>query len=104
MDKQKWIWIGVAVAGVGGLYLLTHQGGAPASGTTGGDAGLPQTGPPTLGNMTPAPGGFFDQGEQLAAFQSSHDRFLALRQADAANDIAPTGIVSKAWRQLEGGF
>jgi hypothetical protein len=98
LDKKKWLWIGVAVAGVAGLYLLTHQGSATPSA---GDAGLPQTGPPTLGNMTP--GGFFDQGEQVAAFKSSQDRFQQMRQAQAASDIHPTGIMQGIWKQLDNG-
>src|SRR5690348_12380224 len=86
LDKKKWLWVGVAVAGVAGLYLLMHRGGtAPAA-----DAGLPQTGPPQLGNMTPAAAGSssFDQGQLVAA--SLSDRYHQLAQANADSQLALT--------------
>ena len=71
------------------------------------DSGLPSTGPPQLGNMTPsaAPSQYYDQGEQAAAFLSLSDRHRQLAQANAAADQIPyTGVVSKAWKQIAGGY
>jgi hypothetical protein len=102
LEKKHWIWIGVAAAGVAGLYLLSHRG---SSGGSASDAGLPATGPPQLGNMTPSAsqGSYYDQGEQVAAFTSLSDRHRQLAQANAAQTIPLTGTVSKAWAQLATG-
>lgn len=113
LDKKKWLWIGVAVAGVAGLYLLMHRGG---SGTSASDAGLPSTGPPQIGNMTPSAAGSssFDQGQVVAA--SLSDRYHQLAQMNADNQLAlteqqfgvgaaiPGGTISKGWQQIAGGW
>jgi hypothetical protein len=88
LDKQKWVWIGVAVAAVVGLYLLTQQGSGAGSAS---DAGLPVTGPPQLGNMTPPGGGFFDQGEEVASRLSGRGMLRELRLFKAAQDIPTAG-------------
>lgn len=102
LEKKHWIWIGVAAVGVVGLYLLSHRG---SSGGSASDAGLPATGPPQLGNMTPSAsqGSYYDQGEQVAAFTSLSDRHRQMAQANAAQTIPLTGYVSKAWAQLATG-
>jgi hypothetical protein len=118
MDKKHWLWIGVAVAGVAGLYLLTHRGSGASS-----DTGLPATGPPQLGNMTPtaAPSSSFDSGQSVAASLSDRYHQMALATADSrlalteqqfgVNAAIPgaqgpygTGAVSKAWQQIQGGW
>lgn len=116
LDKKHWLWIGVGVAGVAGLYLLTHRGSTSSGASAGSD--LPQTGPPQLGNMTPtaAASPSFDQGQMVAS--SLSDRYHQMAQANADNQLSlteqhfgvsaalpgPAGVISKGWQQIQGGW
>lgn len=100
--------VGIAVLGVGGLYLLTHRG------TTGQDASetaLPITGPPQLGDQTPhGTSNYFDQNEQVAHQLSKDESFLLKRmqqdQAGLVQSYQQQGppVISKAWQQVQGGW
>lgn len=108
MEWLKKHWKVVAIAGVGvlGLYLLMHRGSSTASAA----AGLPETGPAQLGNMTPAQT-FFAPTEQAAAqlSQSELHRQQAQARASAglsggqvsASGLPLTGVASKAWQQVQ---
>lgn len=105
--QRHWKVLAIAGAGVVGLYLLTQRsgGGAPAGAS---DAGLPATGPPPVGDQTPA-STFFSPEEQVAAGLAGQLQGLTMFATPQAAGTDTdghaeysygTGAVSKAWQQV----
>jgi hypothetical protein len=95
--KRNWKLLAIAGAGSFGLWLLTQRGGATPS-SAGSD--LPDTGPPRLGNQTPATS-FFSPSEEKAAQLSTSERFLQLRQAQ---DLFPMQQTARNVEHFSGSY
>jgi hypothetical protein len=82
--KKHWKVLALAGAGVLGLYLLMQRrGGGGAASPADGGAGLPQTGPPPVGNQTPTPN-YFSPSEAVASQYSQQ----------LANNLTPASLIS----------